>query len=84
VEELRVDPARSFLVGDKESDIEAGRAAGCLTVLVLTGKGKKTAGTISLENRPDFVAENIRAAAEWILKQNSGGGRQDFKEAGDV
>ena|GEM_PF-23472 len=69
VEELGVDPAGSFCVGDKESDIGAGRAAGCRTVLVLTGKGLNTAGAISPENRPDFIAENIGEAAMWILKR---------------
>ncbi|MFH0800868.1 MAG: D-glycero-beta-D-manno-heptose 1,7-bisphosphate 7-phosphatase [bacterium] len=73
VEELGVDPARSFCVGDKESDIEAGRAAGCRTVLVLTGKGLNTSGAISLENRPDFIAKHIGEAAEWILGQKGMG-----------
>lgn len=36
-----LDLGNSFVVGDKWSDIEAGRAAGCKTVLVLTGHGKE-------------------------------------------
>jgi D-glycero-D-manno-heptose 1,7-bisphosphate phosphatase len=32
--ELGLDLARSFMVGDKPSDVEAGRAAGCRTVLL--------------------------------------------------
>jgi D-glycero-D-manno-heptose 1,7-bisphosphate phosphatase len=30
---LGVDPTRSFMIGDKPSDIEAGRRAGCRTIL---------------------------------------------------
>jgi D-glycero-D-manno-heptose 1,7-bisphosphate phosphatase len=36
-EELGVDPARSFMVGDTPSDIEAGKRAGCMTILLAAG-----------------------------------------------
>ena len=36
-EELGLDLSRSFVVGDRESDVEAGRAAGCATILLGTG-----------------------------------------------
>ncbi|AGA34340.1 D-glycero-D-manno-heptose 1,7-bisphosphate phosphatase [Thioalkalivibrio nitratireducens DSM 14787] len=37
---LGVDPAQSFMIGDKASDIEAGRRAGCRTILLdPTGAG---------------------------------------------
>jgi D-glycero-D-manno-heptose 1,7-bisphosphate phosphatase len=37
--ELRLDLARSVMVGDRQSDIEAGRDAGCRTVLLGSGEG---------------------------------------------
>ena len=60
-----LDLPRSYLVGDHERDLEAGRRAGlAATVLVLTGQGREhlPRGT------PDFVAGNLTAAADWILR----------------
>lgn len=53
-----IDLASSFVVGDKCSDIEAGRNARCGTVLVLTGYGRIESGLC----RPDHVADNLYAA----------------------
>lgn len=38
-----IDLTRSWMVGDKLADIEAGQAAGCRPVLVMTGYGAETA-----------------------------------------
>jgi histidinol-phosphate phosphatase family protein len=42
--ELAIDAKRSFMVGDKLSDIEAGRAAGCTTALLGQGKDRSIPG----------------------------------------
>lgn len=60
-----IDLAQSVLVGDTERDIIAGKSAGCRTVLVLTGKlDRDTAERLAC--RPDFVADDLADAAEWI------------------
>lgn len=54
----------SFAIGDKKSDILAGQAAGCRTILVRTGA--RGAGEPDLQATPDFIAPHLLAAAEWI------------------
>jgi D-glycero-D-manno-heptose 1,7-bisphosphate phosphatase len=40
-EEMQIDLEQSYCVGDKLTDLAAGRAAGCRGILVLTGEGSK-------------------------------------------
>lgn len=59
-----LDPKSCYMVGDKSSDIEAGRAAGCAdSILVLTGEG----GSVS--PRPPATVASIAEAADWILSR---------------
>ncbi len=62
-----LDLAASFLVGDRWSDVEAGRAAGCRTVLVETPwSGRERC-------RPDHCARDLPEAADWIVRIARGG-----------
>lgn len=58
-----IDLGHSFMVGDRWRDIEAGRAAGCRTVLVGDG----------YEERPaegyDVAVTSLLEASGWILSQ---------------
>jgi D-glycero-D-manno-heptose 1,7-bisphosphate phosphatase len=65
-----IDLKASFLIGDKLSDLDAGRAAGCTTCLVLTGHGQEFYAKIQALklNVADIVARNMRQAAREILK----------------
>ncbi len=47
--DLGIDLNASFLIGDKVSDLEAGAAAGCRTLLVRTGHGKSLRGPLPAE-----------------------------------
>jgi D-glycero-D-manno-heptose 1,7-bisphosphate phosphatase len=63
-EALRLDLRRSWMVGDTDGDVQAGRAAGCRTILVEhpPSAHKRTA---ALE--PDVVVGDLAAAAGIIL-----------------
>jgi D-glycero-D-manno-heptose 1,7-bisphosphate phosphatase len=58
-----VDLARSFLIGDKEIDAECAHKAGVRAIRVRTGFDRMTDGS-----RADWVAEDLPAAVEIILK----------------
>jgi D-glycero-D-manno-heptose 1,7-bisphosphate phosphatase len=62
--ELDIDLSLSYMIGDAERDILAGKEAGCTTIGVKTGK--------NIENfniRPDYTFENILEAVNFILEK---------------
>jgi D-glycero-D-manno-heptose 1,7-bisphosphate phosphatase len=61
-EEHGLELARSWMIGDKSLDLEAGRRAGCRTALVLTGYGKEVDPSLA-----DLIAENLPEAIDRIL-----------------
>ena len=69
--ELEVDLPRSYIVGDKLSDLEAGRAAGCRQILVRTGYGSRSEAMLDgRAPRPDHIADDLLDAASWIMEQD--------------
>ena len=69
-QELGLGLAKSFMVGDKLSDIAAGRRAGCQTVLLLDDVSKPgVLSSLEPDEVPDKVAPDLLAAAQWIISQ---------------
>lgn len=69
-EGLTLDNRESYFVGDTESDIETGKAAGLRTILVYSGKikpGDEKSWPIS----PDHAADDLLAATHIILNNPS-------------
>src|SRR5690606_28252502 len=62
-----IDLSSSWLVGDILDDVEAGRRAGCSTVLI--ANGNETEWQLTPERRPDWYARNLWQAARVILQQ---------------
>lgn len=61
--ELDLDLTASWMIGDAETDVLAGRAAGCHTVLVHNpASPHRRGGTV----RPDYVVSDLAAAARFI------------------
>jgi D-glycero-D-manno-heptose 1,7-bisphosphate phosphatase len=61
-----INTAQSFMIGDRWTDIEAGRRAGCQTVLVNASYREWA------RSRPHFYAGSLLDAAGWILNQDKG------------
>ena len=69
--EHALDLQRSFVVGDRNGDMELARNARARSILVRTGYG---AGELAWHAakwplQPDFVAEDLAQATDWILRQ---------------
>jgi len=55
------------MIGDKATDIQAGKSAGTKTVFVMSGRGKEEKE--KLKGKPDHIADDLLKAVNWILKQ---------------
>jgi len=68
--ELGVDVQRSFVVGDRYIDIECARNAGARGILVRTGYGEGELAWHAAKwpAPPDFVAQDLADAIDWILR----------------
>ena len=57
---------QSVMVGDSERDIIAGKAAGCRTILVLTGKLTREDAE-HFSSKPDLIADSLAEASALIV-----------------
>jgi histidinol-phosphate phosphatase family protein len=64
-----IDLSRSYMIGDRTTDIAAGRAAGCMALGVRTGTAL---GDSKCDVHPDAVYEDLRSAIEAILAKTRG------------
>lgn len=80
--DLRLDLQRSFVVGDRWSDLRCGAAVGATTILVLTGYGRGDASYIGPGQvvQPDYIAEDLRAAVRWIVGEDEQPAAEDEEQ----
>ncbi len=62
---FEIDLKKSYVLGDRKSDFDMGKAAGCTTIHVWTGKGIKHKNEIN----SDYSAKDLVDAAQWIVKK---------------
>ncbi|HEY1786888.1 MAG TPA: HAD family hydrolase [Verrucomicrobiae bacterium] len=61
--ELKIDLAKSWMVGDRWRDVDCGYNAGCRTIFIDRGYSEE------LKHQPDFRVKDLAEAAEIILSQ---------------
>ena len=59
--EFNLDLKSCFIIGDRALDIEAGRRAGCITILVPSPETER-----EVKPEPDFIAQNFYEAAKIV------------------
>ncbi len=67
-----LDIKRSYLIGDKTSDIECALRAGCRGILVRTGRGGRDG---EYQAQPAIIRRDLLSAARWIIADSKTGGR---------
>jgi D-glycero-D-manno-heptose 1,7-bisphosphate phosphatase len=70
--DLGLDLSHSYLVGDAETDMQAGQAVGCHCYMVLTGRGPRQLVPALIRGRLNFVVKwNLGAAVDAILRREN-------------
>jgi D,D-heptose 1,7-bisphosphate phosphatase len=64
--DFNIDLTASFIIGDDERDVEAGKNAGVTSIGVRTGKALKGS-----KLQPDYMFDNVLKAVEFILQSSS-------------
>lgn len=65
IEKYDIDIKKSFMIGDKKSDLEVGDRVGVTSILVLTGYGEKTKQDLT---KSYLMGKNLLEIAEIIKK----------------
>jgi len=69
--EFDIDIKNSWTIGDHSWDVKMGVNAGCNSIYVLTGHGRKEIGDLEKKGiKPSFIAENLYEAAKIIMEKN--------------
>jgi D-glycero-D-manno-heptose 1,7-bisphosphate phosphatase len=66
-QEMDLDLTRSWMIGDSDRDVEAGRSAGCKTILINSAHSDPSRRH---ESKPDFVAVNLREAVNIVKRHH--------------
>ncbi|MGB4888362.1 MAG: lipopolysaccharide heptosyltransferase II [Nitrospira sp.] len=67
--ELKVDLSRAYVIGDSIRDVELAKQVGARSLLVMTGPSgaEALADLMARDLPPDYVAEELSQAVDWIV-----------------
>jgi D-glycero-D-manno-heptose 1,7-bisphosphate phosphatase len=73
-DEMKIDLKRSYLVGDRETDIECGINAGIKTVLLKNTIEEDKINQLHRAGKsPNFIADKFTDACNYVIEDFSGG-----------
>ncbi|MDP1571062.1 MAG: HAD family hydrolase [Vicinamibacterales bacterium] len=74
IRDLGIDPARSWMIGDKWIDVQLGHNIGARSILVRTGWGRRVEGARPEGQRVEAIVDDLAAAVALILAEGHAGG----------
>ncbi len=69
--EYAIDLEQSWMIGDSKSDITAGKAAGCKTILLQSGGGSGAKQEQNITTKPDANKEDLLEAVEFLFSSKN-------------
>jgi D-glycero-D-manno-heptose 1,7-bisphosphate phosphatase len=63
-------PAKTYFIGDKYSDVQAGKSFGLKNVFVLTGHGITDQHKFKSNDQPEKIVPSLKDAASYVLSQS--------------
>jgi D-glycero-D-manno-heptose 1,7-bisphosphate phosphatase len=72
-----IDLTRSFVVGDKATDMKLAQRVGARGVLVRTGQGEVELARAGGTMQPAWIAPDLAAATAWMIAADRGDGGHD-------
>jgi len=67
-DELKIDRSKSWMIGDQERDVDAGRSAGCRTILIASPS--RIDAEIRATSSADFIEADLLHASHRILRMD--------------
>lgn len=67
MKDYKVDPKKSFMIGDRMMDVKVGKKVGTRTIIIPSTLGLKEMKE-EKNIKPDYIAKNLYDASKWIIK----------------
>ena len=68
--EISFDPRETYFIGDKLSDVQAGKNFGLKTIFVLTGHGNLDKSKLTGSSIPEKIFPSLKEAVDYLLKKS--------------
>ena len=70
-QEILFRPAETYFIGDKQTDVQAGKKFGLRTIFVLTGHGTADQRKLKAEERPEKILPSLGEAVDYVLNRTN-------------